>query len=360
MSKILFFSDLHVHMHKNQISRLYDCLKVLEWVFQIAIKKNIKSIVFAGDLFQDKQRIHTISYEKTFSIIRQYCENSDLKLYLLVGNHDMWYKDKWDISSIGPLNAINNVQVIAEPCSIQIEGHYIDFLPYTKNPLKDIKTHFSHKKNQILVSHCSVDGALLNSAYNTKAEISVEFEGDMVKVDKESFSGWRKVFLGHYHCSQELNDVVEYIGSPLELNFSEAFQQKHIIIFDLKTFNSEYIINDFSPKHLIIKESDVDKYDIEGNFVQVILDDITTTDLISIKKIIKNTNPATLEFKENPKKRENELSEEDKSKIKSKVNLSDGNVLASWINARKDHIDSNKMDSNKLLTIVDEIIRKTK
>ena len=49
---------------------------------------------------------------------------------------------------------------------------------------------------------------------------------------------------------------VEYIGSPLQLSFGEAFQEKHLIIFDQDKKECEYILNDFSPKHLIIKSED--------------------------------------------------------------------------------------------------------
>ncbi len=359
MSKILLFSDAHIHMHKNQLSRLDDCLKVLEWVFLTAIKRGIEKIVFGGDLFQDRQKIHVISYEKTFRLIRKYCtENPKLELFLLVGNHDMWYNEKWDVSSIAPLAAIKNIKVINEPCSLKVGDCDLDFLPYTKNPVEDINTYFK-KKNEILISHCSVDGAQLNSLYNTKAEISVEFEGDMVKVDSKVFSGWKRVFLGHYHCAQKLNDVVEYIGSPLELNFGEAFQQKHIIVFDTNTFETEYIINDFSPKHLIIKESDIDHHNLEGNFVQVVVDDLTSTDIIDMRKTVKDKGFATLEFREKPRKKEDKLlSEDEKKEMKEKLDFSSGKVLEEWMEARKPHIESNNLEVDKLLAIGQDIIRR--
>lgn len=360
MSKILLFSDLHVHMHKNQLSRLDDCLKALDWVFQTAKKLGINNIIFAGDLFQDRQKIHIISYEKTFRLIRQHCtDNPSLSLYLLVGNHDMWYNEKWDVSSISPLAAIKNIKVIDTPCSYDINnGFVVDFLPYTKNPVEDIKTHFK-KKNEVLISHCSVDGAVLNSLYNTKAEISVEYEGDMVKVDSKVFAGWKKVFLGHYHCAQKLNDTVEYIGSPLELNFGEAFQQKHIIVLDTDTFETEYIINDFSPKHLIIKESEIDKFNLSGNFVQVIVEDITSTDIIDMKKTVKDKKFATIEFKEKARKKDEKvLSEEEKKDIKEKLDIGGSKHLEDWLKARHIHVEENSLEVDKLLAIGQDIVRR--
>jgi DNA repair exonuclease SbcCD nuclease subunit len=345
-------------MHKNQLSRLEDCLKVLKWVFDTAVNRGIKTIVFGGDLFQDRQKIHTISYEKTFRLVREYCgwldKKPDIMMYLLVGNHDMWFSDKWDVSSVGPLAAIENVRVIDRPCSVAVtDDCTIDFLPYTKNPIDDIKEHFP-VKNDILVSHCSVDGAKLNAVYNTKAEISVEYEGDMVKVGTDTFKGWKRVFLGHYHCAQKLNDVVEYIGSPLELNFGEAHQEKHIIVLDTKTLEVEYVVNDFSPKHLIIRESEIENYDLAGNFVQVIVDDITSTDILDMKKGVKEKGVCTIEFKEKTRKREEQLTEEERKEMKEKLDFAGGDILEKWMKA-KGH---EGLEFDKLLAIGQDIIRR--
>ena len=343
MSKILLFSDLHIHMHKNLMSRLEDGLKTVEWIFRTAIEHQITKLVFAGDLFQDRQKIHTISYEKTFNLIRKFMESyPDLELYLLVGNHDMWYNNKWDVSSISPLEAIRGVTVVNQCKTIEIlPGCPMDFLPYAKNPVEDIKKHFQ-KKSEILISHIAIDEAKLNSF--TRSEVSVEYDGDMTKIDVEKFAGWKKVFLGHYHLAQKLNDVVEYIGSPYELNFGEAFQQKHIIILNPETLETEYIINDFSPKHLIIKESQVDSYKLDGNFVQIIVEDITSTDIVDLRhKIVDKNKTASLEFKEQKKKEE--------IKDQQKPDFTSGETLERYVKTKQPP----NLDYDKLLKIGKEI-----
>lgn len=358
MSRVILFSDLHCHMHKNSMSRLDDCLKALEWVFTTAIENNIKTIIFAGDLFQDRQKIHVISYEKTFRLIRDYCNNNpEIKLFLLVGNHDMWFNEKWDVSSVSPLEAINNVKVIAQPMAVKVTDDCVmDFLPYTKNPIEDVHKFFD-KKNRILISHIALDGAQLNSMYNTKAEISVEFEGDMVKVDLKTFEGWERVFLGHYHSAQKMNEVVEYIGSPLELNFGEAHCEKHIIILDTDSLEVEYVVNDFSPKHLIIKESEIDNYDLENNFVQIIVDDITSTDIIDLRKtVLKGRGISTLEFKEKTVKKEEAPKSEIQQLMVNIANSQEGDsILERWAKAQ----GHDKLDLTKLLTIGQDIIRRS-
>jgi DNA repair exonuclease SbcCD nuclease subunit len=349
MPKILLCSDLHIHMHKNLISRLEDGLKVVEWIFRTAIEREIDVIVFGGDLYQDRQRIHTISYEKTFNLIRKFMvTHPQLRLYLLVGNHDMWFNNKCDVSSISPLEAIQGVRVISNCESVEVmPGYHMDFLPYTKNPLEDVAEHFS-KKCDVLISHIAIDDAKLNSF--SRAEVSVEYDGDMVKVDIDKFNGWKRVFLGHYHLAQKLNDVVEYIGSPYELNFGEAFQEKHIIILDTESLETEYVINDFSPKHLIIKESKLDHYKLDGNFVQIIVDDITSTNIVDMRhKIANECKTASLEFKEKKKDKDDPM-----DSPQEKFDFTSGEVLERYIKAK----GCENLDPVKLLAIGKDICQK--
>lgn len=289
MSKILLFSDIHVHAHKGSQDRLQNCLDALYWVFLTARERGIKDVVFGGDLFQDRQKIQVLTYHQTYKIISQF---PDLRIYLLLGNHDLWYYEKTDISSVLPLGAISHVTVIDKPTTLNIAGLDIDFLPFTHDPITMIAENF-RKKSPVMVGHCAVDGALLNFHHRTKAEVSVEFENEMKVVSKEVFDGYKRVFLGHYHGAQKLNEVVEYIGSTLELTFSEAFQTKHIVVLDTDTLKTEYINNDFSPKHLILSPEELDKYDLQGNFVRVHVDDLSKTDMMDVRSKILETNPET-------------------------------------------------------------------
>lgn len=339
MNKVLIFSDIHIAAHKGSLDRLDDCLKVLEWVFHIAREMKIKVIIFAGDLFQNRQKIQVIAYQKTFELFEK---NSDIDTYLLLGNHDLWYDERCDISSVLPLRALNKVHIVGDPCTINILGHDIDFIPYTKNPKQHIDKYFKNKSD-VLFGHLAVNGAYLNTYYKTVSDVSVECDDDMVKVDVTIFDGWKKVFLGHYHGEQKLNKYVEYIGSPLQLNFSEVFQTKHIIALDLDTLDCDYINNAFSPKHLIIDENEIDKYDINNNFVQVVSSNLNSSKILDIKKSLEGK-VGELKFKEI------RLNKDANLKIdldKSKKILSDGEVIEKYIEA----MQPKTLDINKLMSI---------
>jgi len=283
--KWLITADIHVHHHKKSAERLQDCLDALNWVFQTAVEKSVEHIIVAGDLFYDRFKIDVPTYQKTFEIFKKYTDKHDFGVWLLIGNHDMFMHKEWDISSMVPLSGIPSVTVINKPCVIPIGGVPAAFLPYTSDPIADLaKIEDNCSPADILFGHVALDNAVLNPLYNTTSEVQVENDGDMVKVDSGIFEKWKQVFLGHYHAAQTLGSNVEYVGSPLQLSYGEAFQPKHVIIYHPTADIKEYVENDFSPKHFIIRRNEVDKYDVAGNFVKLLVDGMDEVGLMNTRK----------------------------------------------------------------------------
>lgn len=319
--KILIFSDIHIHPHKKSIERLDDCIKVLDWVFDTATSRNISDIFFLGDLFHDRQKIDVLTYQKTFEILEKHLLNNNINLYLLLGNHDLWHNQKWDVSSVNPLRNLPGVVVVNEPTVKAISKEFLfGFLPYTHDPIEDLKkvekqwNEICKEENinppKVLGAHIAVDGAVWNVKYNTTAEVAIEHDGDMTKVGPNIFDSWDKVFLGHYHAEQRMTDIVEYVGSPLQLSFGEAFQDKHIIIYDIEKNRCEYVNNDFSPKHYILNENELEKYKLEGNFIRLEVEDITSSAMSDMrKKLVEDKKVATMEIKQYIKKEEHVITD---------------------------------------------------
>ena len=292
MNKAIIFSDLHVHSHKDRVDRLNHCLEVLHWVFNLAEKHNADHIFFLGDLFHERAKIDVMNYLKTFEVFMQHMivGSANRDMYLLVGNHDMYHKESWDINSIKPLTAIPRVHIIDKPTQMKIGNKKIDWLPHTENPPKELNALklANGGAGDLLLGHCAVHGASLNLCYGTKADVIVEYDNDMVAVESSVFSDWPMTILGHYHAAQNLGHHVEFIGSPLELTYGEAFQKKHCILLDLDTMQKTYIENNFSPKHLIVTKKDIqeENYDLNGNFVRIAIDATDHKASVDIRKEI--------------------------------------------------------------------------
>lgn len=342
--RILVFSDLHIHAHKSCPQRLQDCLDVLKWAFQTARDRGAKDVIFLGDLFHDRQKISVLAYHSAFQIFQEY---RDLRINLLLGNHDLWFYDKWDVSSVQPLGAMDNVRVIAKPCTLDVAGLKVDFLPFTHDPVAVVAEHF-RDKSSLLCAHIAVDDATLNALHSTKSEVSIENEKDMVKVSKEVFRGWRRVLLGHYHCPQQLDDRVEYVGSPLQLSFNEAFQQKHLMLLDADTLEHDYVENTFSPRHLILRHDEVVYNDLTNNFVQVQVEDVDSADVIEMRKqIMDGAKVQSLEFKEIKCREE----QRDHEQLQVKFDIANGDVLERYMAA----VGTGDLDRETLLQIGKDI-----
>lgn len=357
MSRILIFSDIHVAPHKKSKERLNDCLEALEWVFKTAVDKKIEDIVFVGDLFHDRLRIDVLTYQKTFQIFQEYV-GPKRRVHLLLGNHDLWHLKKYDISSVFPLAAIEGVHVIDQPCTRVIAGHEMAFLPYTSDPEVDLKKiEFEGKPaSKILFGHVAIDGAVWNVLHGTTAEVAVEHDGDMVKVDSSIFRGWDQVFLGHYHAEQKLDYNVEYVGSPLQLSFGEAFQKKHIIVYDLENHDKEYIRNTFSPQHFIIPQADVEKYDLNNNFVRIVIEDIAASDLADMRQeIMMKNDVGSLEMIPSRKKQD----EADVHVIEDAKNifLREEEMLEKYIEEIEKGVGLDGLDKDRLLEVGKSVLQ---
>lgn len=339
MSKLLLFADPHVHAHRNSQDRLKDCLEAFDWVFQVARDNGVKDVVCLGDLFHDRQKIQVYTYFQVYETIRRY---PDINVTLLLGNHDLWFYERLDVSSVHPFGSLPNVTVIDRPCARRVGDLDIDFLPFTHNPIECIQDNFP-TRSRVMCGHIALDGANLNLRHNVRAEVSVEIDNDIVKVDRAALAGWDRVFLGHYHGAQKLGHV-EYVGSLLQLSFGEAMQQKHVILLNADTLETEYVVNDFSPKHYVLSASEVAKYDLSNAFVRVEVEDIGAADLVDLKEDLRANNVLRLlEFTE--VKTPKEVGPDEGAV--DKFNLVDGDILERFVKVK----GPNGLDEGELLAL---------
>ena len=358
MTKILFASDLHIHNHKKSNERFNDCINVLEWIFKTAEEQNINNIIMLGDLFHSRQAVSVPIYQKTFEIFDRYGgSNPSKNIYLLLGNHDLWHLSRWDVSSVFPLRAFSRVKVIANPCTLMIDDTPISFLPFTIDPIQDLKQIKNDHKIRILCGHLAIDGALLNTLHHTRSEVSIEHDGGVAKINKELFQDWHFVFLGHYHAAQQITSSIEYIGSPLQLSFGEAFQNKHILIFDTETYEKKYICNTFSPQHFIIPEKDLNKYELKNNFIRVIVEDIAAADIVELRnKLVEKEGVSSFDVVQDVKVQEQKQIIEDAKSIL----LDKSKMVEEYIRHRKEKESLQDLHYDKLIEIWNKIASEEK
>lgn len=366
MSKVLIFSDVHCHPHGINAGKSYrkleDCLKALDWVFETARSRNIKNILFGGDLFHDRQKIDVYTYQAVFKAFAHNLITVDSPtVHLLLGNHDLWKYEKTDVTSVYPLSQLQKIKMISEPSTTDIDGYQVSWLPYTHDPEKDILTIKNDAKKKILIGHVAIDGAFLNSM-GSVSDVHVEHDGEMKKVAVDIFDDWDHVFLGHYHGAQRLSSTVEYIGSPLQLSRGERDQEKHIIEFDMATGKKEYIVNTFSPKHIKIsidKLSTMSQADFTHHEIDIITDDVSSSKVVEARQQLEDAGAGGVRFVCLEKDITDQIKDIDAAKaiLNTGMNMIEEYVKIANIKPVDDTVV--KLDDSKLHQIGNEIISKS-
>jgi DNA repair exonuclease SbcCD nuclease subunit len=323
----------------------------LNWCFEQAVENNVDAVLFGGDLLHERQKIDSLTFTEVFKILEKY-QHFNFKTYLLLGNHDMWFSNNWNVNSIYPFGALNNFETVCETKNIDIAGSSWHFMPYTHDPIKELeKLPTNEITSSYLLAHIAIDGSKLNSS-GSVSDVVIEHDGDMTKVDRKLFTDYIHVFLGHYHSAQKLSKNIEYIGSPLQLSFGEAHESKHIVLLDTQTNKIKYIENNFSPKHFYIREDQIDNYDKEllnQSFVTIISDEtLDNKTKKEIEKKIESLNLASVQIRQNAKKLEEHVLNDAKSILSDENKLVEKYVL---------QVNPNKLEEELLVKIGMDIIQ---
>lgn len=101
-----------------------------------------------------------------------------------------------------------------------------------KEWLAELSSHFRADAVNVMISHLYVGGGI-----ETDSEIQIQI-GGAYAVDKDVFpASAQYVALGHLHRPQEVRSAspcIRYAGSPLAYSFSEAGQQKSVLVVEVE------------------------------------------------------------------------------------------------------------------------------
>lgn len=294
MAKILLCSDQHLHPHGKSIERLEEGLACFSWIYDVARERGIKSVISLGDLFHDREEISIRALHRAYEIIEKASQDG-IQTYLLLGNHDMYFRESFSIHSLKSFSKV--AHVIDTPQVVEIEGTPFDFLPFVEDPASSLKYFPKKKRNKILCSHLAIEGGVMNYLWGTtyQKEDGVNEDALLAKeptVEKDVLEGYDLVLLGHFHsrqCMANKSNKIHYVGSPMQLHFGETEDQKGVDILDTETLELEFVENDFSPRYLIIpydgKNDKVINEQLKNNRVRVVIPaDFGNIDILDLKK----------------------------------------------------------------------------
>lgn len=270
--KIALISDIHFGVKGNSETYLMIIknffLKTLKEVIEV---RNITDVRILGDLFDCRNHINVRTINVVLEIFGWFEKNMpDVHFKILLGNHDIYFKNRIDVNSVTMLAKFSNVTIIDEITEEEINGKKIITYPWIVDESTTeakFKAHCSGKKKwDLCFGHFEIRGFEMTRG-----------NPDVDGIEQGQFKNYGRVFTGHYHL-RNTNNQISYLGCPYELTWNDYGDQKGIHIYDVDSGETEFIPNNDSPKHIRVNASDIIEADnkkikqLSNNVVKVVID----------------------------------------------------------------------------------------
>lgn len=263
---IIVGTDFHFGARNDDEIVMQNQLRFFNEVFFPACKKhNVTHFLDLGDTW-DKRKILNI---RTYNIFREHffdkLKQMGIETYMLIGNHDIYYKNTNEVNSISQLaKDYDNIHIVNEFEDITINGCTFGMMSWINNNNLAKAQEFAKSKSRasIVCGHFETIGFDLLAGIKCEHGISAEW-----------FDRFDEVWSGHFHVPSKKGNF-EYIGNPFDLTWSDYGQRKSVILFDEVTREKTYLENPYRLFDVVsyddsINILDFDFSDYSQKFVRV-------------------------------------------------------------------------------------------
>lgn len=253
MAGIFILTDTHLGA-KNNSTEWLDIMEDSHRNFIIpTIKQNYKEgdiLIHCGDLFDNRSSINL----KVLDVgIKCYEEISKiLPIHIIAGNHDIYFKNSTEITSIDTLKWVPNIYVYKEPEVFKFGNNDILLMPWRKDIQEETET-LEKFRDEFNCTYAFMHGTFSLIKYNKYVNIE-ESEGTSVS----SANGFKRVITGHIHWAQQKDNIL-VAGCPYQITRGDSGNKKGMYYLDLETNNLTFYENNISPKYLSFNIDSLDR-----------------------------------------------------------------------------------------------------
>jgi len=207
--KAACFTDIHFGMKSGSRLHNIDCEEFVKWFCEQAKSAGAETCVFLGDWHHNRATTDVSTMNYTVSNLERLNETFE-KTYFMVGNHDLFYKDKREINSIEFMRLFPNIIPVTNPFT---EGE-VTMLPWlVEEEWKTVK----NIKSRYVFGHFELPYFKMN------AMVEMPDHGEL---QADHFVNQEYVFSGHFHQRQTKGNVT-YIGNAFPHNYADAWDDEH-------------------------------------------------------------------------------------------------------------------------------------
>jgi DNA repair exonuclease SbcCD nuclease subunit len=273
--KIFVLGDLHLGIRNNsvewsEIQSQYLIDYFIKRIDDEGFDPATDILVQVGDWNHVRESTNVRIYKLSLKIAEVLTQKFKRGVFVILGNHDVYYKDRTDTHSLEGFDKIYpNFHVYSKPEILSINSHKFLMLPWIEN-LTELKSQIQRNTSAKYV-FCHTDFKGFNFNKVQKLEHGLEQE------DIQSFT---RIYSGHIHIRQEKGNVL-YVGTPYEMDRGDRGNTKGFYVLDVsgKDVKEKFVQNHFSPKHLkfdileLLNETPNDIRDLfNNNFIDVLIE----------------------------------------------------------------------------------------
>lgn len=332
-SKVVMFTDIHFGLKNNSREHNIMCENFIKWMIEQAKQQGIKTCIFGGDWHHIRSTINisTLNYSVSgLKLLNDYFDHT----YFIIGNHDLFYRDKYEIHSLPYINQFPNIILVDK----LIKADDVALVPWL---IADEWKKIAKIKEPYMFGHFELPSFKMN------AMVEMPDHGTLTK---DHFANQKQVFSGHFHKRQNKGKIW-YIGNCFPHNYSDTWDDDRGIMIWEKGNTPDFLTWPDAPKYrtLTLSQvlSDPAQYIDDKTFAKITIDiPATYEDINFIREIL-----------------ERELNAQEIQMITAKDQAVeyDGNVEVSFesvdsiVISHLETIDSNSIDKNELIKLYQEI-----
>lgn len=205
------------------------------------LENKINTILHLGDVFDRRKYINFNTLSQWRSRVFDKLLEHNIKMYVTVGNHDVYYKNTNEINSpFELLRYYPNIELFTEPATVQLDNLPIALAPWI--PLGKEEEYIRkilEQKADILAGHLEIKGFEMHAGQVNKEH----------GFDASVFGNFDMVLSGHFHHKSS-NGNIHYLGAPYQMTWHDYGDERGFHVLDTETRNLEFIRN---PKEMFKK-----------------------------------------------------------------------------------------------------------
>jgi len=202
--KVACFTDIHFGLKSGSRTHNTDCEDFVNWFCDTAQAEGAETCIFLGDWHHNRNTTDVSTMNYTVSNLEK-LNNSFERVYIILGNHDEYYKDKREIHSLEFARLFPNIVLVNET----LHDNGVTICPWL---VGEEWKNVPKWQNRYVFGHFELPLFMMNAMVQMP---------DHGQLQGDHFVNQEYVFSGHFHKRQTKRNIV-YIGNAFPHNYADA------------------------------------------------------------------------------------------------------------------------------------------